>query len=54
MFTLTFEIVIFIAAFILGWLEGPRLWTAIKVLAGKEVAFVETKIHAPTGPTGAH
>jgi len=50
MFTLTFEIVIFIAAFILGALEGPRLFAWVKSWFVKEVKAVETKI----GPTGAH
>jgi hypothetical protein len=56
MLTWQFEIVAVFAAFFLGWFEGPRVWAAIKVLAGKEVQFIESKITptASSGPTGAH
>jgi hypothetical protein len=44
MFTVPFEILLVVAAFILGALEGARVWAALKVLAGKEVQFIEKKI----------
>jgi hypothetical protein len=50
MFTLTFEIVLVTAAFILGALEGPRLFAWVTSWFVKEVKAVETKI----GPTGTH
>jgi hypothetical protein len=59
MLTWQFEIVVVFAAYFLGWFEGPRVWNAVKVLAGKEIVFVESKIHpttttGTTGATGAH
>ena len=56
MFTTTFEIVLFVACFLLGAFEGANLWAWIKSWFVKEVTAVETKITGtgPTGATGAH
>jgi len=52
MFTIPFEIALCIAFFILGALEGARLWAWVESWFVKEVKVVENKITGHTGPTG--
>ena len=51
MLTTEFEIIVFIAAFLLGATEGRNLWAWVKGWFSKEVTAVEAKI-TPAGPTG--
>lgn len=58
MFTIEFEIVLVIAAFILGATEGANIWAWIKSWFVKEEQAVVTKVESvvgihPTGPSGA-
>jgi len=56
MFTTEFEIILIIAAFILGATEGPRIAAWVKSWFVKEAIAVENKIVPPkagTGPSGA-
>jgi hypothetical protein len=53
MFTVEFEILLVVAAFILGSLEGPRLYAWVKSWFHKEVTAVENKLTGHSGPTGA-
>jgi hypothetical protein len=49
MFSTPFELLLIVAAFILGGFEGQRLWAWLKSWFFKEV----DKVTGHTGPTGA-
>ena len=50
MFTVEFEVLLVVAAFILGATEGHNIWAWIKSWFVKEVKVVETKVTGHTGP----
>jgi len=53
MFTTECEVVIILAAFVLGATEGQRFFAWVKSWFAHEVTAVENKITGHSGPTGA-
>ncbi len=48
------EVLFILAAFVLGGLVGPLLWTLLKTWSAKELTAVENKFTgSKTGPSGA-